>query len=69
MPKMKTNRAAAKRLRRTATGKIIRHRSYRGHLMTHKSARRRRRLRVAAPLAAPDRREAIKLLPYLDKKG
>jgi len=67
MPKMKTNRAAAKRFRRTGRGKIVRYRSYGNHLMTSKSPRRRRRLRTSAIITAPDRKEIRKLLPHIRK--
>ena len=45
MPKMKSNRAAMKRFKRTGTGKIRRRRAYKSHLLTSKSAKRKRRLR------------------------
>ncbi len=64
MPKMKTNRGAAKRLKRTARGKILRYRSHSGHLMTGKSPRRRRRLRQKAVVARADSKEVKALLPY-----
>ncbi|MEE8640884.1 MAG: 50S ribosomal protein L35 [bacterium] len=68
MPKMKTNRGAAKRFRRTARGKFTRHRSCGGHLMTGKSPRRRRRLRQKAFVSRVDRKEVKKLLPYARRK-
>ena len=64
MPKMKSHRGAAKRLRVTATGKVMRTRAGRRHLMYGKNAARRRRLRVPAPLAPGDRRRVRVLLPY-----
>jgi large subunit ribosomal protein L35 len=68
MPKMKTNRGAAKRLRRTAHGKVLRYRSYGGHLMTSKSPRRRRRLRRKALVSPVDRKMVDVLLPYSRRK-
>ncbi|HUU57525.1 MAG TPA: 50S ribosomal protein L35 [bacterium] len=68
MPKMKTNRGAAKRLRRTARGKILRYRSYSGHLMTNKSPRRRRRLRRKTLVSPVDRKGVAVLLPYSRRK-
>jgi len=68
MPKMKTNRGAAKRLRKTARGKVVRYRSYSGHLMTSKSPRRRRRLRRKTLVSPVDRREVDTLLPYSRRK-
>jgi len=64
---MKTNRAAAKRFRRTGRGKIVRNRSYGGHLMTAKTPRRRRRLRQRALVARADRKDVAVLLPYSGK--
>ena len=45
MPKMKTNRAAAKRMRKTGTGKIKRMRANKSHILTKKDRKRKRRLR------------------------
>ncbi|HRR06745.1 MAG TPA: 50S ribosomal protein L35, partial [Victivallales bacterium] len=47
MPKMKTRKTAAKRLKQTGTGKFLRRKAGRRHLMSGKSAKRRRRLRKA----------------------
>jgi large subunit ribosomal protein L35 len=44
MPKMKTNRAAAKRFKLTGTGKIKRHKAYLRHILTKKSRGRKRKL-------------------------
>jgi large subunit ribosomal protein L35 len=44
MPKMKTNRGAAKRFKLTGTGKIMRVKAYKSHILTKKSAKRKRRL-------------------------
>jgi len=65
MPKMKSNRGAAKRFRRTKGGKIKRARAFKSHLLTKKSAKRKRMLRRAAIVAAVDEREIRRLLPYL----
>ncbi|UCH77910.1 MAG: 50S ribosomal protein L35 [Candidatus Coatesbacteria bacterium] len=69
MPKMKTNRGAAKRMRRTRRGKIIRYRSFRGHLQTGKSPARRRRLRQKATVSPADRKSVAKLIPYARRDG
>ncbi len=61
-PKMKTNRAAAKRFKRTASGRIKRNHAYHGHLFTSKSAKRKRRLRHAAMLAPADEGRVNKML-------
>lgn len=56
MPKLKTNRSAAKRLRVTASGKIKRNRAGKSHILTKKDRKRKRRLRRATlvhPADAP----------------
>ena len=45
MPKIKTNRGAAKRFRLTGTGKIRRQKAYSSHILTKKSTKRKRNLR------------------------
>ena len=47
MPKIKTNRAAAKRFKKTGTGKLKRNKAYKSHILTKKSAKRKRNLRKA----------------------
>jgi large subunit ribosomal protein L35 len=44
MPKMKTDTGAKKRIKVTGTGKLRRHKAFRGHLMEKKSSTRARRL-------------------------
>lgn len=63
MPKMKTNRAAAKRLRKTGTGKVRRFRANKSHILTKKSTKRKRRLRSATLVAKADEKRMKKLLP------
>ncbi|EKE02957.1 MAG: hypothetical protein ACD_20C00301G0003 [uncultured bacterium] len=65
MPKMKTHRAGAKRYKVTANGKILRRQAGKKHLLTHKSAERRRRLSGMVE-ASETNLEKIKLeLPYM----
>ena len=47
MPKIKTCRAAAKRFKKTGTGKIMRNKAYKSHILTKKSQKRKRNLRKA----------------------
>lgn len=47
MPKMKTHRGAAKRFKKTGTGKIMRHKSLKSHILTKKTTKRKRHLRKA----------------------
>jgi large subunit ribosomal protein L35 len=63
MPKMKTNKAAAKRLRRTGTGKLRRNRANKSHILTKKSTKRKRRLRTATLVSKADERRMKRLLP------
>lgn len=65
MPKLKTSRGAAKRFRKTATGKFKVKRAYMRHLLTHKSRQRKRHLRRAGIVGAVDARRLDRMLPYL----
>jgi len=65
MPKMKTKRGAAKRFKKTGSGKIKRSKAYTSHILTKKSTKRKRKLRksgIVDPANAPTIR---KILPYL----
>jgi len=64
MPKLKTNRGAAKRFRRTAKGKFKRAQSHRRHILTKKTTKRKRHLRADALIAKSDVKAVKKLLPY-----
>lgn len=64
MPKMKTNRGAAKRFSRTASGGFKRDQSYRRHILTKKSTKRKRHLRAASMVDKTDVRMVKRLLPY-----
>lgn len=65
MPKIKTKRAAAKRLTRTASGKLKRSRGWKRHKLESKTPKRKRRLRKAALIAPADQRRIDALVPYL----
>jgi large subunit ribosomal protein L35 len=64
MPKMKTKRAAAKRYKLTATGKVRYKKQNLRHILTKKSSKRKRRLRQPAMLSHVEAERAKKLLPY-----
>ena len=64
MPKLKTNRGAAKRFTRTSSGKFKRNHANRRHILTKKATKRKRQLRRPAYLNPADVREAKQLLPY-----
>jgi large subunit ribosomal protein L35 len=65
MPKMKTNRGAAKRFRSTGSGKIRRNHAYTSHILTKKSTKRKRNLRQGALIAESDIKPVKRLLPYM----
>lgn len=50
MPKLKTHKSTAKRMRVTPTGKVMRRRAFGGHFLAHKSARRKRVIGSAAEI-------------------
>lgn len=64
MPKMKTKRAAAKRFKVSGTGKLIRHKAYKSHILTKKTTKRKRNLRKAAVLDQTNVRSMKRILPY-----
>jgi large subunit ribosomal protein L35 len=65
MPKIKTNRGAAKRFRKTGTGKIRRNKAFTSHILTKKSTKRKRELRQAVLVHKADERNISQLIPYL----
>lgn len=65
MPKLKTNRGAAKRFSKTGTGKIRRNKAYKSHILTKKSTKRKRELRKSTLVSAADARNIARLIPYL----
>ena len=65
MPKIRTKRSAAKRLKVTASGKLKRRSGWKSHLLEGKSPKRRRRLRQASLIAKADQRRIRALVPYL----
>ena len=64
MPKIKTNRSAAKRFRVTGTGKIKRNKAYKRHILTSKGKKQKRHLRKATTVAAAEAKNIRKLIPY-----
>ena len=65
MPKMKTNRGAAKRFRATGSGKIKRNKAYSSHILTKKTTKQKRGLRKAGLVDASNTKAIKKILPYL----
>ena len=64
MPKLKTNRGAAKRFKKTGTGKYKRGSSHMNHILTKKSSKRKRHLRSSSLISDSDVKNIKKLLPY-----
>ena len=65
MPKMKTSRGAAKRFKKTGTGKIKRNKAFTSHILTKKSTKRKRNLRHATTVDKSNAKTIKKLLPYV----
>lgn len=65
MPKMKTNRGAAKRFKVTGTGKLKRAKAFKSHKLTSKTAKAKRNLRKAGYVSPTQEKTMKKLLPYL----
>ncbi|MCD4718038.1 MAG: 50S ribosomal protein L35 [Desulfobacterales bacterium] len=64
MPKIKTNRGAAKRFKSTGSGKIVRHKAFSSHILTKKSTKRKRNLRKSTLVDSTNLKQIAKLIPY-----
>ena len=64
MPKLKTHRGAAKRFKKTATGKFLRGSAFKQHILTSKSTSRKRKLNGTTTVAAVDAPRLARMLPY-----
>lgn len=64
MPKLKTHKGAAKRFKKTGTGKVVRHHSGARHLLTSKSRSRKRKLVQSVVADATDQKKLRGMLPY-----
>ena len=65
MPKMKTKRAAAKRFKLTGSGKLMRFKANKRHILTKKSTKRKRTLRQSTILDQTNVKNMKKVMPYL----
>ena len=65
MPKVKTNRAAAKRFTKTGTGKLKRMMAGKQHILTKKTTKNKRDLRKAEMMNPSNEKNMKKILPYL----
>ena len=64
MPKLKTHRGAAKRFTKTGTGKIVRSKAFKQHILTSKTAKRRRDLRGTTLVDSADVPRLELMIPY-----
>jgi large subunit ribosomal protein L35 len=64
MPKMKTNRGAAKRFKKTGTGRIKRSNAFTSHILTSMTRKRKRNLRGGSMVADVDQKNIARLIPY-----
>ena len=64
MPKMKTHRGAAKRIKKTGSGKFKRSHANRNHILEKKSPKRKRHLRKSAVISRSEAKTIERLLPY-----
>lgn len=65
MPKIKTSKSAAKRFKKTGTGKLKRMKAYKSHILTKKSTKRKRNLRKATMTDSSNMKNMKKILPYI----
>ena len=65
MPKIKTHRGAAKRFRKTGTGKIKRNHAFTSHILTSKTRKNKRNLRKGGIVEAVDQKNIARLIPYM----
>ena len=62
MPKLKSNRAAKKRFRKTATGKFVRRKAYKSHILTKQTSKRKRKLRKSAVVSPANKKRVRRML-------
>jgi large subunit ribosomal protein L35 len=65
MPKIKTNRGAAKRFGKTGSGKIRRNKAFASHILTKKTTKRKRGLRRSTLVNPSDAKNISRLIPYV----
>jgi large subunit ribosomal protein L35 len=64
MPKLKSHRGAAKRFKKTGTGKFVRSKAFKRHILTSKPTRRKRQMRGTTLVSAADTPKLKRMLPY-----
>lgn len=65
MYKTKTSKAISKRFKLTSSGKLLKHKAYRSHLLEKKSSIRKNRLRKSSHVSSSDQRNFFNALPYI----
>ena len=65
MPKMKTNRGAAKRFKRTGSGGFKRKQAFKNHILTKKTTKAKRHLRGSEMIDSGDHKSVTRMLPYV----
>ncbi len=64
MPKLKTHRGAAKRFKKSATGKFMSGKAFKQHILSSKTTKRKRQLRGTAAVSDSERAKLERMLPY-----
>jgi large subunit ribosomal protein L35 len=64
MPKLKTHRGAAKRFKKTGSGKIVRASAFKRHILTSKTRKSKRQMRGTREVAEQDAPKLNRMLPY-----
>ena len=64
MPKIKTNRGAAKRFKTTGSGKVVRNKAFANHILTKKTTKRKRSLRKSSVVDSSNMQKVKRLIPY-----
>jgi large subunit ribosomal protein L35 len=64
MPKLKTHKGAAKRFKKTGTGKIVRSSAFKRHILTSKTTKSKRQMRGTREVSAQDAPKLARMLPY-----
>jgi large subunit ribosomal protein L35 len=64
MPKLKTHRGAAKRFKKTATGRFLRSKAFKQHILTSKTTKRKRGMRGTTAVSERDAPKLARMLPY-----
>ena len=64
MPKLKTHKGAAKRFRKTGTGKVVRRHAFARHILTSKTRSRKRKLTQGVVADKADQRKLARMIPY-----